>query len=97
MRTLLAPMVGVALVLAAGGCASTRPCLIIPAQIQLAQEELKQARTDAEAKQAEVTRSKENLDISITRLRQMEEERDTLQKTLAAQAADSAKAGRKAR
>jgi hypothetical protein len=82
-------------VLGSAGCAHPRPCLVIPKQIELATYARDQVRTQVDAKTAEVSRSKENLDMARTRLTQMEQEKAELEKTLAQQAADSAAAGRK--
>ena len=93
MRTRIGPMLGAALlVLLAAGCASTKPCMVIPRQLELAQHERDTMKQLVDAQQAEVNRSKENLDLAKTRLQQMEQERDELQKAIVQQAADSAAA-----
>ena len=92
MRTWFGPVAGAALLLLGCGCASTRPCMIIPMQLSMARFDRDQEKDLVDAKQAEVNRAKENLDLARTRLQQLQQERDELQKTVDQQAADSASA-----
>jgi hypothetical protein len=83
-------MAAAALLLLGAGCARTRPCLIIPMQLDLARHDRDELRSMVDSKQSEVNRTKENLDLSVTRLQQMQQEQDDLKKAIAQQAADSA-------
>ena len=89
MRTWIGPALGAALLVLVGGCASTKPCQIIPRQLEMAQFDRDQQKQLVDAKQSEVNRAKENLDLAKTRLQQLAAERDELQKTLTQQTADS--------
>lgn len=64
------------------GCAQNRPCMIIPAQIELARQKRDKAREEYESKLAELTRSQNNLEVSASRLDRLREERDELRTLL---------------
>lgn len=65
-----------------GGCAQVKPCMIIPAQIELAESKRDQAKKAYEEELADVSRSQNNLDVSLGRLEKLLEERDELQSVL---------------
>ncbi len=91
MRKRLALALGVVLIVGAGGCAhNAQPCLIIPAQLDLAQSAVKSVSTDVSSKQGEVSRSQDNLNVTLGRVKQMEEQKADLEKAIAAGRADSA-------
>lgn len=92
MRMRIGPLAGAALILLAGGCAGPRLCQVIPMQIQMASYDRDQMQSLVDAKQAEVNRTKENLDLARTRLDQMKQERDDLRRAVGSEAADSAAA-----
>jgi uncharacterized protein YcfL len=77
MRTGL--LVAVAGLLAAG-CASTKPCMTIPAQVELAQDMKDAARESYETKRAENQRWVTNLDQSTNKVARLQEELDQLMK-----------------
>lgn len=73
----------VAILVAGSGCTSAvRPCMTIPAQIELAESKRDQAKEAYDAKMEEVTRSLNNLDVSRGRLERLVEERDELKALL---------------
>ena len=82
MRMRIGPLAGAALILLAGGCAGPRLCQVIPMQIQMASYDRDQMQSLVDAKQAEVNRTKENLDLARTRLDQMKQERDDLRRAV---------------
>jgi hypothetical protein len=81
--------------LAWAGCGTPPPCQIIPKQLELIRYERDQARTKLEAKKTEVLTSQKNLELAQDRLKQMQDERESLQKALGPNAADTTAAGRK--
>lgn len=66
------------LVSGTGGCAPSRPCMIIPAQIELAKAKRDRAKEQYDRRLEEITRSLNNLEASRTRLERLEQERDEL-------------------
>ena len=66
------------------GCAQSRPCMIIPAQIELAESKREQAKAAYERKLEDVTRSLNNMEVSRGRLERLETERTQLQELLGA-------------
>lgn len=72
--------VGAALLVS--GCAEVRPCMIIPAQIELAESKRDQAKKAYEDKLEDVSRSKNNFEVSQGRLERLVEERDELRAIL---------------
>jgi hypothetical protein len=87
-----------ALLVLAAGCASQQACQVIPKQLELARFERDQVKAMVDAKQADVARYQDSMELAKTRLSQMEQEKADLEKTLAQQKADSiAAAGRKKR
>ncbi len=68
-----------ALILGLGGCAAgTKPCMVIPAQIDLARDVRDAARATLEEKKAEYQRWVQNLEQSQTKIARLNEERDQL-------------------
>lgn len=61
------------------GCAQSRPCMIIPAQIELAESARDQAKTAYDRKLEDVTRSLNNMEVSRGRLERLQAERTQLQ------------------
>ncbi len=71
----------VSLILAAGCAGSAqKPCMIIPAQIELARDVRDQAQKNLDDKQAELARIKSNLEQSKLHMARLIEERDQLKK-----------------
>ena len=68
--------------LLASGCAQVRPCMIIPAQIELAESKRDQAKKAYDDRLEDVSRSKSNFEVSRGRLDRLLEERDELQSIL---------------
>lgn len=63
------------------GCAAgTKPCMVIPAQVELAADVRDAARGKVDEKKAEYQRMKLNMEQSQTRLARLTEERDQLKK-----------------
>ena len=60
------------------GCAQSRPCMIIPAQIELAKSRRDKAKEAYDQRLEEVTRALTNLEASRSRLERLEEERQEL-------------------
>jgi hypothetical protein len=71
-----------ALIVAVGsggiGCAQSRPCMIIPAQLELAKSRRDKVKAAYEGRLEDVTRSLNNLEASRSRLENMKEERQEL-------------------
>jgi len=81
MRTHRSRVILVGLLLATfliGGCAQNRPCMIIPAQIELARAKRDQVKAAYDKKLENVERSASNLEVSQSRLDRLVEERDQL-------------------
>lgn len=76
-RGLLIPL---GLLIAVGGCAGTKPCMVIPAQIELARDVRDAARATREEKLGEMNRWAQNVEQSRTKLDRLTEERDQLKK-----------------
>ncbi len=95
MRIRIGPYLGVALLALSWGCAPSRPCQVIPKQLELARYNRDQVRVQLDQKAADVARAKESLDLAQTRLQQMVDEQAELEKAVAQQAADSAAAARR--
>jgi hypothetical protein len=66
------------LVLVVGGCAGTRPCMVIPGQIELARDVRDAARVARDEKKADLDRWVQNVEQSRTKLARLTEERDLL-------------------
>ena len=64
------------------GCAQSRPCMIIPAQIELAKSRRDKAKEAYDQRLEEVTRALTNLEASRSRLERLEEERQELRELL---------------
>jgi len=63
------------------GCAGgTKPCMVIPAQVELASDVRDAARVKVEERRADLKRVEMSLEQSKTRLARLTEERDNLQK-----------------
>jgi hypothetical protein len=93
MKHWIVPVLGLVLM---AGCAPSRPCLIIPMQLELARTERDQLRTEVETKATEIKRLSDAMNLSSKRVEQLRQERDDLLQLLKQQAADSAAAaGRK--
>lgn len=76
-------VVGIIVTVAAltSGCAAgTKPCMVIPAQIELAEDVREAAREGMERRKGDYTRIKLSMEQSQTRLARLLEERDQLQK-----------------
>lgn len=90
MRLWFGLCLGVAIAaLTLSGCAGVRPCPIIPMQLELARLERDQILGEVETKQAEVQRSDSGLQQTKTRLSQMEEEMEELNRVLGEQDGES--------
>jgi hypothetical protein len=87
MRALIGPCLGAVLLLVAAGCAPSRPCQVIPMQIEIARYTRDQLQTQVDEKKADVARSKDNLELARTRLEQMQQEKADLEKEVADSAA----------
>lgn len=81
--------VGVAALLLGVGCASSgsKPCMVIPAQIELARDVRDEARSNLEDRQNELGRIKTNLEQSKLHMDRLVEERDQLKKEVGGGAA----------
>jgi hypothetical protein len=66
------------LILGLAGCAGTKPCMIIPAQIELAEDVRDAAHAAMEKEQDQVKRWQNAIDQSRTRLERLIEDRDRL-------------------
>ena len=71
-------MLPLSLVLLVTGCAGTKPCMIIPAQIELARDVRDSARASRDEKKTEYERWVQNVEQSRTKLARLAEERDQL-------------------
>lgn len=71
---------GLALLVGYGGigCAQSRPCMIIPAQLELAKSRRDKAKEAYDARLEDVTRALNSLEASRTRLENMQAERQEL-------------------
>jgi len=78
MRRGLGLALGAALALAVGGCSGSRPCLVIPMQLRLAQDTVDEIQKQVAAKQADIDRATNSLEMAESRLRQLEEEQAQL-------------------
>jgi uncharacterized coiled-coil DUF342 family protein len=79
----------VLLVLASAGCAGgVKPCLVIPAQLDLANDELAAARIELDAKRRDVERWTNGIQQGHTRLQKLQEERDELRKEVDGEKSD---------
>ncbi len=67
-----------ALLLGLVGCAGSRPCMVIPAQLELAEDLREAARARLEDKTKELNRWSHAIDQSRTRLERLTEDRDQL-------------------
>lgn len=95
MKGWIVALMGVAVAVVAG-CAGSRPCMIIPMQLELAETERNQVREQVTNKETEIKRYQDGVDKAVARVEQLRQERDELQGLLEQQAADSvAAAGRK--
>lgn len=72
----------VLLLLSVSGCAQTRPCMIIPAQIELAKSKRDQIKAEFERKLDDAERARNNMEVTRSRLERMQEERDQLKSLL---------------
>jgi outer membrane murein-binding lipoprotein Lpp len=75
----------------AGCAAGTKPCMIIPAQIELASDVRDAARGKVEEEKTDYNRMKLNLEQSKTRLARLTEERDQLKKEVGGTPAEEKK------
>lgn len=73
---------GAVALLFGAGCASSgsKPCMVIPAQIELARDVRDRAKDNLEDKQTELGRIKSNLEQSKLHMARLVEERDQLKK-----------------
>lgn len=73
---------GAMALLLGAGCASSgsKPCMIIPAQIELARDVRDRAKDNLEDKRTELGRIKSNLEQSKLHMARLVEERDQLKK-----------------
>jgi len=74
---------------AVGGCAGTKPCLVIPAQIELARDVRDAARVTMDERKGELDRWAQNVEQSRTKLDRLTEERDQLKKEISGGSAGS--------
>lgn len=66
------------LLLGAVGCSSTKPCMIIPAQVELAESDRDAALAELESRQRDLDRWSHALEQSRARLERLIEDRDKL-------------------
>lgn len=87
--------IGVAVALAVvGGCAAgQKPCMVIPAQIELARDVRDAAEGELESKQADLARIRTNLEQSKLHLARLIEEREQLKKEVGGSPAGAGKEG----
>ncbi len=78
MRRWRIGILGILAGLAAGCAAGTKPCMVIPAQIEIAEDVREAARAGMERRQSEYNRIKMSMEQSQTRLARLLEERDQL-------------------
>jgi predicted nuclease with TOPRIM domain len=79
-------------ILGLAGCAAgTKPCMIIPAQIELAADVRDAARGKVDERKAEYQRLRVSLEQSETRLARLTEERDQLKKEVGGTPAEEKK------
>jgi len=74
MRVGLGVALSAALLLVGGGCARSRPCVVIPMQLRLAQQTADSYQAQVTAKQAEIDRAVSGLGMAEERLKQLEAE-----------------------
>ncbi|MBM3286798.1 MAG: hypothetical protein FJY88_05555 [Candidatus Eisenbacteria bacterium] len=79
-------------VLCVAGCAATKPCMIIPAQIELAMDTRNYAQQAYDAKKADLDRWLQNVEQSRSKLARLMEDREELLRETAAEGG-SAKEG----
>ena len=79
-------------VLGMAGCAAgTKPCMIIPAQIEIAQDVREAARGRMEQRKVDLTRIQSTLEQNRTRLARLQEERDQLKREVGSAPAEENK------
>lgn len=81
--------------LLAAGCAGTKPCMTIPAQIELAQDMKDAARQSFETKRAENQRWVTNIEQSRNKITRLQEELDQLMKEVGGAGMDTGEARKK--
>ena len=72
----------VALCLGLAGCAGTKPCLVIPAQLELARDTRDAAKATMDEKTKEMDRWQNAIKQSEARIDRLKEDRDQLQQEL---------------
>ena len=72
----------VACVLGAAGCSSTKPCMVIPAQVELANDGLEAARYELDREIQAMERWNNAIQQSTDRLARLTEDRDRLLKQI---------------
>jgi hypothetical protein len=75
-------LIPLGLFVAVTGCAGTKPCMVIPAQIELARDVRDAAMATRDEKKAEMDRWVDNVKQSRTKLERLTEERDQLKKEI---------------
>jgi hypothetical protein len=75
-------LIPLGLFVAVTGCAGTKPCMVIPAQIELARDVRNSGLATRDEKQAELDRWVQNVEQSRTKLERLTEERDQLKKEI---------------
>ena len=91
MRLRVSLGAGIAVLLALAGCASHRPCPVIPMQLKLAKHELDSYQKQVTTKEAALERETNGLSMAETRLRQLEEEEQQLKALIESGKSDATK------
>jgi len=73
------------------GCAGTKPCLVIPAQLELAQDTRDAAKADLDTKTKEMERWENAIEQSNARIDRLKEDRDKIQRELGGLDSEEAK------
>jgi len=82
------------LCLVLAGCAGTKPCLVIPAQLELAQDTRDAAQAELDKKIKEKDRWVNAIKQSNARIDRLKEDRDKIRKELEGLDADGAKSAK---
>lgn len=91
MRRWMIGVLGVMAALAAGCAAGVKPCMVIPAQIEIAEDVREAAKAGMDRRQSDYTRIKLSMEQSQARLARLLEERDQLKKEIGGAAAEEKK------
>jgi hypothetical protein len=93
IRNRSAWLCGLGALLLGAGCAASgsKPCMIIPAQIELARDVRDEAQGSLEEKQADFARTKSNVEQTKLHMARLVEERDQLRKEVGGSPTDTEK------